>query len=87
MTFSFRTLALGTAVGLGLAQSAAADVTIRYLASQGGLSAHELAAELGSFDGTGITLENVGYARAAPPHWWPWRAAASNSARPLPLPF
>jgi ABC-type nitrate/sulfonate/bicarbonate transport system substrate-binding protein len=45
---------------------ALADVNIRYLASQGGLSAHELAAELGYFDGTGITLENVGYAQGGP---------------------
>ncbi|GHC51127.1 ABC transporter substrate-binding protein [Neogemmobacter tilapiae] len=43
-----------------------ADVNIRYLASQGGLSAHELAAELGYFEGTGITLENVGYAQGGP---------------------
>ena len=41
-------------------------MTIRYLASQGGLGAQELAAELGYFDGTGITLENVGYAQGGP---------------------
>jgi ABC-type nitrate/sulfonate/bicarbonate transport system substrate-binding protein len=62
MTRILRTLALSTALGLSLSP-AWADVTIRYLASQGGLSAHELAAELGYFDGTGITLENVGYAQ------------------------
>lgn len=60
-----RTLALSTALGLPLTP-AFADVTIRYLASQGGLSAHELADELGYFDGTGITLENVGYAQGGP---------------------
>jgi ABC-type nitrate/sulfonate/bicarbonate transport system substrate-binding protein len=65
MTISFRTLALSTALGLTLTP-AWADVNIRYLASQGGLSAHELAAELGYFDGTGITLENVGYAQGGP---------------------
>ena len=65
MTLSFRTLALSTALGLSLSP-ASADVNIRYLASQGGLSAHELAAELGYFDGTGITLENVGYAQGGP---------------------
>ncbi len=61
----FRTFALSTALGLTLTP-AFAEVTIRYLASQGGLSAHELAAELGYFDGTGITLENVGYAQGGP---------------------
>ena len=81
MTFSFRTLALTTALGLSFVTTASADVTIRYLASQGGLNAHELAAELGYFDGTGITLENVGYATAAPPLWWRWLAAAWNSDR------
>ena len=66
MTSLFRTLSLTTALGLGLASAASADVTIRYLASQGGLNAHELAAELGYYDGTGITLENVGYAQGGP---------------------
>lgn len=65
MTRIFRNLALTTALGL-LAAPALADVNIRYLSSQGGLSAHELAAELGYFDGTGITLENVGYAQGGP---------------------
>lgn len=65
MTISLRTLALSTALGLSLTP-AWADVNIRYLASQGGLSVHELAAELGYFDGTGITLENVGYAQGGP---------------------
>lgn len=65
MTISLRTLALSTALGLSLTP-AWAEVNIRYLASQGGLNAHELAAELGYFDGTGITLENVGYAQGGP---------------------
>lgn len=60
-----RTLALSTALGLTLTP-AFADVTLRYLSSQGGLSAYELAAELGYFDGTGITLDNVGYAQRGP---------------------
>lgn len=60
-----RTLAMTTALGLSISP-AWADVTIRYLASQGGLSAHELAAQLGYFDGIGITLENVGYAQGGP---------------------
>lgn len=66
MTFAFRNLALTTALGLAFAPAAQADVTIRYLASHGGLSAHELAAELGYFEGTGITLENAGYASGGP---------------------
>jgi ABC-type nitrate/sulfonate/bicarbonate transport system substrate-binding protein len=65
MTITLRTLALTTALGLTISP-ACADVTIRYLASQGGLNAHELAAELGYFDGTGITLENIGYAQGGP---------------------
>lgn len=66
MTISLRTLALTTAVGLVAAGMAQADVTIRYLASHGSPSAHEIAAELGYFDGTGITLENVGYSTGGP---------------------
>lgn len=58
---------LSAALAAILATSASAeDVTLRYLASHGGLSAHELAQELGYFDGTGITLENVGYATGGP---------------------
>ena len=67
MTFRFRNLALGTALASGLAASVSAeDIAIRYLANQGGLAAHELAQELGYFDGTGITLENLGYASGGP---------------------
>ena len=42
------------------------QVEIRYLASQGGLAAHELADALGYFKDTGITLKNVGYAQGGP---------------------
>ncbi len=68
MTFHPRNLLLPAAIALGLATPAAAadEVKLRFLASQGGLAAHELAAELGYFDGTGITLENVGYAQGGP---------------------
>lgn len=66
MNLSFRALALTTVLGFSLSSAAQADVTIRYLASQGGLNAHELAAELGYFDAAGITLENVGYAQGGP---------------------
>ena len=41
-------------------------VEIRYLASQGSLSAHELANALGFFEGTGITFKNIGYAQGGP---------------------
>ncbi|MDK4740356.1 ABC transporter substrate-binding protein [Rhizobium sp. CNPSo 3464] len=42
------------------------QVTIRYLASQGGLAAHELADALGYFKGTGVTVKDVGYAQGGP---------------------
>jgi ABC-type nitrate/sulfonate/bicarbonate transport system substrate-binding protein len=68
MTFHSRKFLLSAAFTFALAGSAfaAEEVKFRYLASQGGLSAHELAAELGYFDGTGITIENVGYATGGP---------------------
>ncbi|WP_159948703.1 ABC transporter substrate-binding protein [Rhizobium sp. 18065] len=68
MTYHTRKLLLSAAIAIGLSGSAyaAEDVKFRYLTSQGGLSAHELAAELGYFDGTGITIENVGYATGGP---------------------
>jgi ABC-type nitrate/sulfonate/bicarbonate transport system substrate-binding protein len=69
---SFGRLAAATA-GLVLASSVnpafAAEpeqVTIRFLTSQGGLAAHELADALGYFNGTGITLKDVGYAQGGP---------------------
>lgn len=63
-----RTFLLSAAIAIGLSNSALAteNVKLRYLASQGGLAAHELADELGYFDGTGITFENVGYAAGGP---------------------
>lgn len=57
-------LALGTAVTLSAAH--AEDVTLRYLASHGGIAAHELAKELGWFEGTGVDVETVGYASGGP---------------------
>lgn len=42
------------------------NVTLRYLASYGGISAHELADALGYFKGTGVSLENKGYASGGP---------------------
>ncbi|PDT29357.1 sulfonate ABC transporter substrate-binding protein [Rhizobium sp. L9] len=68
MTFHPRNLLLPAAIALGLATPAAAadTVKLRYLASQGGLAAHELAEALGYFKDTGITFENVGYAQGGP---------------------
>jgi ABC-type nitrate/sulfonate/bicarbonate transport system substrate-binding protein len=68
MTFHSHKLFLSAALSLVLSGSAfaAEEVKFRYLASQGGLSAHELAVELGYFEGTGITIENVGYAAGGP---------------------
>jgi ABC-type nitrate/sulfonate/bicarbonate transport systems, periplasmic components len=68
MTFHSRKLFFSAALAFALSGSALAaeEVKFRYLASQGGLSAHELAAELGYFEGTGITIENVGYATGGP---------------------
>jgi ABC-type nitrate/sulfonate/bicarbonate transport system substrate-binding protein len=68
MTFHSRRLLLSAALFLGIAGTAVAEdpVNLRFLASQGGLSAHELAVELGYFEGTGITIENVGYAAGGP---------------------
>lgn len=67
MTLHSRRLLLTAALALGLTGLAKAeDVQLRYLASQGGLSAYELADELGYFKDTGITLDNVGYATGGP---------------------
>ncbi|MGL4197754.1 MAG: ABC transporter substrate-binding protein [Allorhizobium sp.] len=68
MTFHSRKLLLSAALSLALSGTAfaAEEVKFRYLASQGGLSAYELAAELGYFKDTGITIENVGYATGGP---------------------
>lgn len=46
--------------------SAEDNVTLRYMPSHGGISAHELADALGYFENTGITLKNVGYASGGP---------------------
>lgn len=46
--------------------ASAEDVTLRYLASPGGLDAHELAQEPGLFEGTGIALESAGHATGGP---------------------
>ena len=60
-------LIVSAALAAAVATAASAeDVTLRYLSSHGGLSAHELAQELGYLDGTGIALENLGYATGGP---------------------
>ena len=75
MTVSLRALRLGAFVAGGLSRRRSArlrlraiaePVTLRYLASQGGVSPHELAYELGYFKDLGIELENVGYAQGGP---------------------
>lgn len=65
MTLNALTLSAALAAAIVTA-APAEEVTLRYLASHGGLSAHELAQELGFFEGTGITLENVGYSTGGP---------------------
>jgi ABC-type nitrate/sulfonate/bicarbonate transport system substrate-binding protein len=42
------------------------NVTIRFLADQGALSAHELANALGYFDGTGVKVQNIGFNGSGP---------------------
>ncbi|SON58413.1 putative aliphatic sulfonates-binding protein precursor (plasmid) [Hartmannibacter diazotrophicus] len=67
MNYHVKSVVTATALLFGLAGAARADdVTLRFLASHGGVSAHELAQELGYFEETGITLENVGYAGGGP---------------------
>lgn len=67
MTFRFTPLLTAAALSWGLAGAAQAeDATLRFLTVHGGVSAHELAQALGYFDGTGITLEPVGYSSGGP---------------------
>ncbi|WP_299310920.1 ABC transporter substrate-binding protein, partial [uncultured Halomonas sp.] len=67
MPYRFKHFIAATALILGLSGAAhAEDITLRILGSHGNVSAHELAEELGYFEGTGITLENVGYAGGGP---------------------
>jgi ABC-type nitrate/sulfonate/bicarbonate transport system substrate-binding protein len=64
---TFRSLSLSALLAASVSLPAAAeDVTLRYLASHGGLNAHELAQELGYFEGAGVAVENVGYASGGP---------------------
>ncbi|TPI86578.1 ABC transporter substrate-binding protein [Mesorhizobium sp. B2-8-9] len=71
-------LAAGILAGLpSIAMAQAASVKIRYLASRGSISPHELADALGYFKGLGIELENVGYAAGGPESLF---ALASGSA-------
>lgn len=66
MSVTLRSLVLSTLLIPAFTAAQAEDLTLRYLGSAGGLAAHELAAELGYFDGTGITLENIGNAGGGP---------------------
>ncbi|MGX0978583.1 ABC-type nitrate/sulfonate/bicarbonate transport system substrate-binding protein [Roseovarius sp. MBR-51] len=66
MTYRFKSIIAGVALSLSAATAQAEDVTLRYLSYHGGIAAHELAAALGYFDGTGVTFEGVGYAGGGP---------------------
>ncbi|GGO56942.1 ABC-type nitrate/sulfonate/bicarbonate transport system, substrate-binding protein [Roseovarius pacificus] len=67
MTYRFKTLLTAAATTLALTGMARAEtVTLRYLANHGSVSAHELAQELGYFEGTGVAIETVGFASGGP---------------------
>lgn len=67
MTHFVKPFLSATAITLALSGAALAeDLTLRFLASHGGVSAHELAEELGYFDGTGLSLQSTGYASGGP---------------------
>ncbi|MCT4373144.1 ABC transporter substrate-binding protein [Yangia mangrovi] len=67
MSLIFRTLLSAASATLALSGSLRAEeVTLRYLASHGGVNAHELAQELGYFDGTGVSVVSAGYASGGP---------------------
>ncbi|MGD9805598.1 MAG: ABC transporter substrate-binding protein [Hyphomicrobiaceae bacterium] len=57
-------LSLGSSA-TAFAQSAE-QVTLRYLSSHGGVSPHELADELGYYNGLEVKLKNVGYSAGGP---------------------
>lgn len=62
--------------GISASVRAQDEVTMRYMASYGGISAHELAEALGYFQGTGVAIKNAGYASGGPESLF---ALASNS--------
>lgn len=67
MTYTFKSLVSAAAISLGIAGAAQSEeVTLRHLSDSGGISAHELARELGYFEGTGISFENIGYSSGGP---------------------
>ena len=53
-------------LGVSASVRAQDEVTMRYMASYGGISAHELAEALGYFKGTGVSIKNAGYASGGP---------------------
>ncbi|AJE45840.1 ABC transporter substrate-binding protein [Celeribacter indicus] len=65
MTHRFKTLLSAAAIAIA-GTAHAEEVTMRFLAGHGGVSAHELAQELGYFEGTGVRFENVGYSGGGP---------------------
>ncbi|RMC37927.1 ABC transporter substrate-binding protein [Paracoccus alkanivorans] len=67
MTQVFRNLLSASGIAIGLAGAAhAEDVTMRFLSTHGSIAAHELAQELGYFEGTGISVESIGYSGSGP---------------------
>ncbi|MGD9864667.1 MAG: ABC transporter substrate-binding protein [Pseudodonghicola sp.] len=67
MTYTFRTLIAAAIGALALTGAARAEeVTLRYLANHGSVSAHELAQQLGYFDGTGVAVETTGFVSGGP---------------------
>lgn len=67
MTITFKPALAAAALTLSLSGAAyAEDVILRYLANHGGVAAHALAQESGYFDGTGLSVERVGYASGGP---------------------
>ena len=67
MTHRFRNFLFATNAMIVLAGAAhAEEVTMRYLSTHGSIAAHELAQELGYFDGTGVSVESIGYSGSGP---------------------
>ena len=73
---SFVWVAILFLFGISTSVRAQEAVTMRYMASYGGISAHELAEALGYFKGTGVSIKNAGYASGGPESLF---ALASNS--------
>lgn len=67
MTHRFINLLSATSATIILAGAAhAEEVTMRFLSTHGSIAAHELAQELGYFEGTGVSVESIGYSGSGP---------------------